>query len=749
MRNRICSGILLLLFMLQTNMYAQYVTLEGKQFKDEFGNDFYPICMNYGVQIAHDPGSTSYYITPNNHYGAHNDFECNNQADCFSDIHSDFVNIKAMGFNTIHVWGIVPEFDPVAASPGIAIWENPVPTPWYPINYQFTTPYSSDPVFGMLLNSIDAILADAAGLGLKVIIDGQKGDAIHVMGNPSSDDDYNELLAVLATNIASQNAASQAACMAYILVGEPYYNSDGVVRSKENVCSITNRWYNTIKSIDPNHLIGSGGMSFYEVLEYDPAVVKMDFYFPHFYPDRKLYEDVIPFTQPNYSTTVDRVKGAIYWLGQNCPIPWMVGESSFAATNISPITNNTINGTLAEQKLYFEESLDWVRNCGGAGFSAWQYQEVWWDDGGFQDGLGLLFHGDPQTASLASLQKPAIDAFIGYFDASGNPPTPFLVSPPSNYYDPHNGNVFNSSNTNKVSGILVDQNGPMKDAVVEALNWLEKIDLTPTNLTDNNFKYTHSWVYTFSKADGSFEIIPYNYETIGDNRIVYIRGSATASESFERGQPWPWTDVQMATNVSSITLNRGVNYNTFVSGQFVPISVTQNFSGYNSILINNSTIDGNGSIGGISDITARNEIHIQGEFNSLKGSETHIFLSETNFNCNDFAAFVIRSNIGLPIEERYIETNEQKSEIELQFMQTLGFVIFPNPTSGLFALKINTQSQNQPLAIKIRTTLGNIVEQIYITEKETEIDVTELSKGIYFLELITDKKLFTKKLIIN
>jgi hypothetical protein len=71
----------------------------------------------------------------------------------------------------------------------------------------------------------------------------------------------------------------------------------------------------------------------------------------------------------------------------------------------------------------------------------------------------------------------------------------------------------------------------------------------------------------------------------------------------------------------------------------------------------------------------------------------------------------------------------------------LGFSIYPNPTTGL--LKIATEAPI--LSIIVRNVLGEIVNE----SNGTEIDISELSNGVYFVALITPSGRVTKKVLLQ
>jgi hypothetical protein len=73
--------------------------------------------------------------------------------------------------------------------------------------------------------------------------------------------------------------------------------------------------------------------------------------------------------------------------------------------------------------------------------------------------------------------------------------------------------------------------------------------------------------------------------------------------------------------------------------------------------------------------------------------------------------------------------------------------IYPNPSNGLFQLTGNGLGDNEPMRISI-TNLAGL--SIYSSERATKnqvIDITNVSAGIYFVNIIQGKSVTSVKLI--
>ena len=89
---------------------GQYVTIDGRQFKDENGNNFYPLVCNYNVNIMNLPTATDFstsWVTPWQNYNDANS-HCFDQAACNNLLISDFTEMVSLGFNALRIMNFHP-----------------------------------------------------------------------------------------------------------------------------------------------------------------------------------------------------------------------------------------------------------------------------------------------------------------------------------------------------------------------------------------------------------------------------------------------------------------------------------------------------------------------------------------------------------------------------------------------------------------------------------------------------------------
>lgn len=80
--------------------------------------------------------------------------------------------------------------------------------------------------------------------------------------------------------------------------------------------------------------------------------------------------------------------------------------------------------------------------------------------------------------------------------------------------------------------------------------------------------------------------------------------------------------------------------------------------------------------------------------------------------------------------------------------QESGFIVYPNPTKGPFFLTQLTFN-NTPSNIKIIDALGKEVYSALITTKETEINLSAISNGIYYVILQNNDRILKQKIVIT
>ena len=94
--------------------------------------------------------------------------------------------------------------------------------------------------------------------------------------------------------------------------------------------------------------------------------------------------------------------------------------------------------------------------------------------------------------------------------------------------------------------------------------------------------------------------------------------------------------------------------------------------------------------------------------------------------------------------------------VEEFWILDFGFRIYPNPSDGKFIVEITNLQGFKNLEglknydLKIYNVLGQIVFQTFNIQHSTfNIDLREVPKGLYFLQIVSDKEVMNKKIVVE
>ncbi|HKC67708.1 MAG TPA: T9SS type A sorting domain-containing protein, partial [Bacteroidia bacterium] len=158
------------------------------------------------------------------------------------------------------------------------------------------------------------------------------------------------------------------------------------------------------------------------------------------------------------------------------------------------------------------------------------------------------------------------------------------------------------------------------------------------------------------------------------------------------------------------------------------------------------TVEGNGQI----DFT---------NTSSISGSNTQWYWSIVDANSNHWTSSTTSPSFSLPVNENYTVTlymytgwcsatdttqviynNEITTGVQKLINNDKEVIVYPNPAQDKIYIK-----GKEIMEIMLFDVLVNEI----LTTKETEIDVTTLPNGIYFLQVKTNKEVLSKKLIVR
>jgi hypothetical protein len=431
--------LIFLAFILQSYVHSQtsnYVKIEGQKFILN-GSDYYPVAVNYLVQITKNHTNNSYYLSPNwnhsNEWGWPNTGGDGrfiySTTDDIGVSHNKLVNdmskMSGRGINTLRVCGLGVNFENGAIT--------------YPGGCSET----------VYFEKIEELLNILQTYNLKAIL---------LIGAPMDvqyDMVYIEFLTRLSTRLKNRTAL-----MGYDFLNEPSTFNGG--NQKYIISSRISNWHYSIKKNAPNHLTTIGySYTIAAVIDWDPAMHPVDFASFHIYAwskDVQLSKNIIASSLKWYSNTIQK--------------PWIIGETGYSGTNITSVNDNRV-GTETQQKDFADFTMQRALDCNCSGYTWWQFQEINWRNP-WEDYLGLITHFDKNLQNNGEKEKLVMQSFKNFN------PNNINVSncvKPSNYY-----NMWGKTYLRNQGRVVDNQGNPIKDAV---------IDRSGITFTDENgyFKY--------------------------------------------------------------------------------------------------------------------------------------------------------------------------------------------------------------------------------------------------------------------
>lgn len=111
---------------------------------------------------------------------------------------------------------------------------------------------------------------------------------------------------------------------------------------------------------------------------------------------------------------------------------------------------------------------------------------------------------------------------------------------------------------------------------------------------------------------------------------------------------------------------------------------------------------------------------------------------------NFLVAYFVRPNLGTP--------NMVTSIVDLGKVEATGISVYPNPSNGLFTLDMIQSKQAVSVDLQVQDISGKVVYREQFNANSLvnrQINLSDLSKGIYFMRVDNGIEQFTKKLIIK
>jgi hypothetical protein len=738
------------------------VTLEGKQFKFD-GEEVFPLAVNFTAYFACEgcmpdnstpPAPSSFMLVPdNNKAWNHDSFDCATTAECDALILQMFFKIKEMGYNTIRIVKLSPYYRHVppldvnvaagrkySLNMGANIPGTAPDGAWIDLEGPPFDGPLSQAAFDMIEHALD--LAEIAGLKVILLcIEGLGAEPLLERERmyPTRDmlavETYTSYLSALSARLAGHPAL-----MAYDLGNEPNWagwdwhpvNDWWQQWSKASICDFTSLWYNTIKSNAPDHLVTLGGVGLGDVHVFDMNVMHLDFYSLHIYP----------FAEYDGSYDLQRIMNLyqihLHWMSQQCEIPWIIGETGFAATDKPgplPFVGDApehhewpyMHGNESQQKEFALNSLLLTRQAGGSGWSWWSFQEKSWyslpdvlNDPNVppqilhENYFGIMYRGtgEPDHWEGKLMADMLIDLPI--------PPMPGEPGVmPDNYYHPYTfGEVA-------CWGYVLHDGQGVKDAPV----WVEWRN-TPLSLGDPLFTSQ----IAFANENGFFYVdqqspilghAPPELEKLQSTAAGYSRAGITNCSVIEA--------IHFHFEKSSLEAEKTISDLVVPSLNGMPL---RRFSARNKLFIDNVDVIGWPNPHATQVLfEAAYKVHARPGFHARAGSQARLHTTPTLPNCLDPSYHIMNIAEDDKLSMLGDRAGESSNSVALRFeadsQNEPEFMVYPNPTHDLLEVRMSDSSESDELWIC--DLHGRPIHVIRRLEPVLQIDLAALAKGVYSL----------------
>ena len=747
----------LLMFFVHCSMAQDSIV---KLNRDRFqlnGTEFFVKAVNYGVFTQ--VNGNQYYLTRDAGYGTTIYSDCNDSADCAQEVLNDFIRIKNMGFNTIRsgVTVSVPLIiDSVATNVNAPGYTPKLYHHQLNSNIKTTVELNINDYELRSYNVTLELLRIAKLAGIKMIL--LTGEGV-IAGNENVVTLYADYLNGLTTFISdTDRTLERKALLGYDIFNEPIYN-DGTGHGsparfmngssvyfdtsfhaprdyyKNEVCKITEQWYNSIKSANNSVLVTIGNFD-QDLIEWSTDILNIDFISFHRYPDSPKNENFYyPDTlgNPEYNSPempIARINDWLIWVQQNCNLPWIIGECGYNSnTGISspPYANNNIpyyiDGSEDNQAFFAEEFYRKTVQAGASGWSWWQWHDVPWGIPAERTGLVRLDNSDKPVAE----KLDSIFSDNDYIKTWRNTPlnSNNLQGNPYQYF-------FNQY----VTVIVRDYNtnNPISNAFVRVDD------------VGDSINYSRG-IHGYANASGTFQVYFKSHIDYTPNNGVY--GIRTSAPGYEIGHafncPLP-TDLQNIIPCTSNVYLKPVNqYNKNYSNQNITYSnnpgytktSSQNILELSNVMFNSQGVNENLYY---KELLAGKEVRLLPGTEIVLGSNVHIGIGLVFNDCVSDSIILSHDRIKKPLKSSNIQPLvqfESANPLKVSYLekQNIAISLTPNPATELISISVLPNEENAELqSLNITSLLGQIVYESKVAKNISEINIKHLIPGVYIIK---------------
>lgn len=124
----------------------------------------------------------------------------------------------------------------------------------------------------------------------------------------------------------------------------------------------------------------------------------------------------------------------------------------------------------------------------------------------------------------------------------------------------------------------------------------------------------------------------------------------------------------------------------------------------------------------------------------------HFFMANTNSDSYLYLCNGAQHSSGYPINHLYwFRSNEEQTLLGLNDVEETSLIyVYPNPTKDIIYIK-----GKDIILTEVISVLGEPLKQIKPSEENFQIDISDLSKGLYLIRVTSNQNIITKKIILK
>lgn len=318
-----------------------------------------------------------------------------------------------------------------------------------------------------------------------------------------------------------------------------------------------------------------------------------------------------------------------------------------------------------------------------------------------------------------------LDLIMTGNDAFGNVFSKLYTNSGTGSFTLVTGTIFTGVNSSSTEFIDVDNDGDLDLLICGADN----TDVSTTKLYENNGAGIFNLVTGTPFDNAQFGDIAFGDTDNDGDQDILIVGQNVSNQ-----------------NIANLYINNGTSFNLLSNTPFPGISLhSASFADFNNdgkldlLHVGNTT---SGLIGHIYENQGSNNFILADS--TLSGSYLGSNIVADLNGDNKMDIVTTGTSFTSPFRAPKIYFNQTTLSVN-ELNDDVGLIIFPNPSSGLISVKINSAS---PTDIVIYDMTGRVILSDTFIGNIWNTQLNEKS-GIYIMRLRTDKKVFTRKITLN